>query len=57
MIKQCKCGNEPTVYHIKDPFNDFCTLGIEVICENCHRQGAIKLTREESIEDWNEMEE
>ena len=49
---KCKCNWIPSVYHIKDPLWGH-TLYVQVICENCHRRGATKPTREEAIEDWN----
>jgi hypothetical protein len=49
---KCKCNWIPSVFHIIDALWGH-TVYHQVICENCHRRGKKKLTREEAIDDWN----
>ncbi len=49
---KCQCGWIPSVFHLKDQIWNT-TLHVQVICENCHRRGKPKPTREMAIEEWN----
>ena len=49
---KCKCNWSPSVFHVIDPLWGH-TIDYQVICENCHRRGKKKLTREEAITEWN----
>ena len=49
---KCQCNWIPSVFRLIDPLWGN-TIHVQVICENCHRRGKVKPTREEAIEEWN----
>jgi hypothetical protein len=49
---KCKCNWIPSIFYLKDPVWGH-TINVQVICENCHKRGKAKLTREEAIKEWD----